>query len=131
MKRKFGIIGGGITGLTAAYRLIQAGHDVTIFEASDTLGGLAAGFDLAGHRVERAYHFLYKTDEYILALAEELGIADTLTYHKSSVSTYYADKLYPMVPGDALFFDAGAPHGPEELTERPMTYLSIIIYPRS
>ena len=34
-------------------------------------------------------------------------------------------------PGDALFFDAGAPHGPEELLERPMTYLSIIIYPRS
>ncbi len=32
---------------------------------------------------------------------------------------------------DALFFDAGAPHGPEELLERPMTYLSIIIYPRS
>jgi quercetin dioxygenase-like cupin family protein len=43
----------------------------------------------------------------------------------------HADKLYPMSAGDALFFDAGAPHGPEELLERPMTYLSIIIYPRS
>ena len=42
----------------------------------------------------------------------------------------HADKLYPMGPGDALFFDAGAPHGPEELLEQPMTYLSIIIYPR-
>ena len=105
MKRKFGIIGGGITGLTAAYRLVQAGHDVTIFEASDTPGGLAAGFELGGHRVERAYHFLYKTDEYILALAEELGIADALTYHKSSVSTYYGDKLYPMMsPVDLIKF---------------------------
>ena len=36
-----------------------------------------------------------------------------------------------MVPGDALFFDAAAPHGPEELVKQPMTYLSIIIYPRS
>ena len=43
----------------------------------------------------------------------------------------HADKLYPMSPGDALFFDAAAPHGPEELIDRPMTYLSIIIYPRS
>jgi len=104
-RRRFGIIGGGIAGLTAAYRLTQAGHDVTIFEASDTLGGLAAGFDLAGHRVERAYHFLYKTDEYILALAEELGISDTLTYHKSSVSTYFGDKLYPMMsPVDLIKF---------------------------
>ena len=30
----------------------------------------------------------------------------------------------------ALFFDASAPHGPEELTKLPMTYLSIIIYPK-
>jgi len=43
----------------------------------------------------------------------------------------HADKLYPMGPGDALFFDAAAPHGPEELVECPMTYLSIIVYPRS
>ena len=35
-----------------------------------------------------------------------------------------------MEPGDALFFDAAAPHGPEELIEAPMQYLSIIIYPR-
>ena len=38
------IIGGGLTGLTAAYRLRNKGHDVTIYEASDTIGGLAAGF---------------------------------------------------------------------------------------
>jgi hypothetical protein len=36
-----------------------------------------------------------------------------------------------LAPGDALFFDAAALHGPEELTKLPMTYLSIIIYPRS
>lgn len=102
----FAIIGGGLTGLTAAYRLRNKGHDVTIFEASDTVGGLAAGFELAGHRVEQAYHFLYKTDEYILALVDELGLTDALTYHKSSVSTYYNDKLYPMeTPIDLIRFD--------------------------
>lgn len=102
----FAIIGGGLTGLTAAYRLRNKGHDVTIYEASDTIGGLAAGFELAGHRVEQAYHFLYKTDEYILALVDELGLTDALTYHKSSVSTYYGDKLYPMeTPIDLIRFD--------------------------
>jgi len=95
-KKRIAIIGGGLTGITAAYRLTQQGHHVTIFEASDTLGGLAAGFELAGHRVEQAYHFLYKTDEHILALVDELGLSDRLTYHKSSVSTYYGGKLYPM-----------------------------------
>ncbi|GAB5458907.1 MAG: NAD(P)/FAD-dependent oxidoreductase [Henriciella sp.] len=103
---KVGIIGGGLTGLTSAYRLQQQGHEVTIFEASDTIGGLAAGFELAGHRVEHAYHFLYKTDEYILAMVEELGLTDTLTYHKSSVSTYYGDTLYPMeTPIDLIKFN--------------------------
>jgi transcriptional regulator with XRE-family HTH domain len=42
----------------------------------------------------------------------------------------HADRSYAMEPGDALFFDAAARHGPEELIEAPMTYLSIIIYPR-
>lgn len=104
-KPRIGIIGGGLTGLTAAYRLVQQGAEVTIFEASDSLGGLAAGCDLAGHKVERAYHFLYKTDEHILALTEELGFRDKLTYHKSSVSTYYDGTLYPMeTPVDLIRF---------------------------
>ena len=43
----------------------------------------------------------------------------------------YATAIEPnLVPGDALFFDAAARHGPEELVETPMQYLSIIIYSR-
>jgi transcriptional regulator with XRE-family HTH domain len=42
----------------------------------------------------------------------------------------HADGVYLLEPGDALFFDAAARHGPEELIEAPMQYLSIIIYPR-
>jgi mannose-6-phosphate isomerase-like protein (cupin superfamily) len=42
----------------------------------------------------------------------------------------HADRSYVMERGDALFFDAAARHGPEALIEKPMCYLSIIIYPR-
>jgi transcriptional regulator with XRE-family HTH domain len=42
----------------------------------------------------------------------------------------HADRTYLLEPGDALFFDAAARHGPEQLVEAPMEYLSIIIYPR-
>jgi len=42
----------------------------------------------------------------------------------------HADRSYVLEPGDALFFDAAGRHGPEELIKAPMTYLSIIIYPR-
>jgi transcriptional regulator with XRE-family HTH domain len=43
----------------------------------------------------------------------------------------HADRTYMLEPGDALFFDAASRHGPEELLEKPMQYLSIIIYPRA
>src|ERR1700737_2093799 len=42
----------------------------------------------------------------------------------------HADRSYVLEPGDSLFFDAAGRHGPEELIKAPMTYLSIIIYPR-
>ena len=42
----------------------------------------------------------------------------------------HGDRLHHMTPGDAMLFDSGAAHGPEELVSLPMRYLSIIIYPR-
>lgn len=47
-----------------------------------------------------------------------------------SVGYRHADKVYELHPGDTLFFDASAQHGPEELISVPMTYLSIIVYPK-
>ncbi len=46
------------------------------------------------------------------------------------VSYVHEERRYLLEPGDALFFDANALHGPEELLQLPMTYLSIIVYPR-
>ena len=42
----------------------------------------------------------------------------------------HADHLYPLTPGDSLFFDADAPHGPEELRKLPIRFLSVISYAR-
>lgn len=43
----------------------------------------------------------------------------------------HADRLFTMQPGDSLFFDADARHGPEELVKLPIRYLSIISYPQT
>ena len=42
----------------------------------------------------------------------------------------HGDTSHRLRPGDSLMFDSGALHGPETLVKRPMTYLSIIVYPR-
>lgn len=40
----------------------------------------------------------------------------------------HGDLLYPMRPGDSLFFDADTPHGPKELVNLPVRFLSVICY---
>lgn len=41
---KIAIIGAGLTGLTAGFRLSKQGHEVAVFEKEKTSGGLASGF---------------------------------------------------------------------------------------
>jgi transcriptional regulator with XRE-family HTH domain len=95
----------------------------------------------AGHRYELLGHSLsgdIVVEPYLITLSEDANPYTQFQHDgmefifmlSGRVIYRHADKLYPMGPGDALFFDAGAPHGPEELIDRPMTYLSIIIYPR-
>ncbi|MCP5082189.1 MAG: helix-turn-helix domain-containing protein [Alphaproteobacteria bacterium] len=48
---------------------------------------------------------------------------------KGDVTYRHADQTYRLKPGDSLFFDAEAVHGPEELNKLPAVYLSIIVSP--
>ncbi len=74
------IIGGGITGLTAAYELSKQGHTVTVFERESYLGGLAYGFKEKNWEwhLEGAYHHLFTNDEAIISLSHELDIGNKL-----------------------------------------------------
>ncbi|MEM9045880.1 MAG: XRE family transcriptional regulator [Pseudomonadota bacterium] len=47
---------------------------------------------------------------------------------EGEVSYRHGKQLFRMRPGDSLYFDADAPHGPEELHELPIRYLSVISY---
>jgi mannose-6-phosphate isomerase-like protein (cupin superfamily) len=87
------------------------------------------GHSLAGDIVVEPYLIRLSADASTYTQFQHDGVE--FIYMLSGKVIYrHADKLYPLAPGDSLFFDAGALHGPEELITTPMTYLSIIVYPR-
>ena len=91
-----GVVGGGIAGLAAAYRLRQRGYDVHVFEASDRIGGLAAVYETAGDDVETFYHHLSKTERTIIDLLEELGLGDRLEWPIGKNAYYVDGVVHPM-----------------------------------
>ncbi|MDP2949029.1 MAG: NAD(P)/FAD-dependent oxidoreductase [Chloroflexota bacterium] len=104
-QRRVGIIGGGVAGLAAAYRLCQRGFQVHLLEAGPTLGGLVGTFEIGGGRIEQFYHHIFSTDTTIAALIQELGLADRLVWHESKVGIFYDGRIYDFVtPLDLLRF---------------------------
>ena len=102
---KIGVIGGGLTGLTAAYELAKEGHEVVLFEREAYLGGQASTFEVAGARLERYYHHIFTGDKDIIALIEELGLTGRMLWLSSRVGFFYEGQIYDFVtPLDLLRF---------------------------
>jgi transcriptional regulator with XRE-family HTH domain len=59
------------------------------------------------------------------------GGIETIYMLEGEVEYRHGDHVYPLQPGDTLFFDADSPHGPETLNKLPARYLSIISYPQN
>lgn len=100
------LVGGGFTGLTAAYELSKdPAFSVQLVESGDQLGGLAGGFPLLGTSLEKTYHHLFLTDTAIRNLVDEIGLTDQLLWCDSSMGLYLGGRTYPfMSPLDLLRF---------------------------
>ncbi|WP_327089382.1 NAD(P)/FAD-dependent oxidoreductase [Nonomuraea sp. NBC_01738] len=104
---RVGVIGAGATGLTAAYDLANAGHEVVVLEAADELGGLAGSLQVGGTALERFYHHLFGTDRAVIELIGELGLADRLRFHATTTGIYHGGRLHDFsTPADMLRFGA-------------------------
>ncbi len=103
---RIAVIGAGVCGLVAAYRLAQAGHAADVYERWPGLGGQAATLDVGGgHRLERYYHHLFTTDRHIAALYDELGMPDEIEWRPSSVAMFAHGRQWPFTtPLDLLRF---------------------------
>ncbi len=94
---RIAILGAGFGGLSAAYDLVRQGHQVTIYEASGQVGGLAGGFKEPhwDWTVEQYYHHWFASDRHILGLIDELGWTDQVLFPRPYTVMYYNGRFYP------------------------------------
>ena len=126
--------------VTSFFRKYEEQRDATLVRGGDGLmierRGTRSGhqYRLLGHSVGKRV----AVEPYLVTLTEESEVFP-LFQHPGSEFVYilegeviyrHADKTYHLKPGDSLFFDADAPHGPEEILSLPIRLLSVIAQPR-
>jgi protoporphyrinogen oxidase len=95
--KSIAILGAGFGGLSAAYDLILQGNQVTIYEASNHVGGLAAGFKEPhwDWSVEKFYHHWFASDQHMLRLINELGWSNRVLFPRPYTVMYHEGHFYP------------------------------------
>jgi transcriptional regulator with XRE-family HTH domain len=110
---------------------VKAGQGLRIERRGTKAGHLydLLGHSLAGEIGVEPFLITLKQDAQPYTNFRHAGV-EFIYMLAGKVRYRHSDRTYLLEPGDALFFDAAARHGPEELIKSPMEYLSIIIYPR-
>jgi transcriptional regulator with XRE-family HTH domain len=127
--------------VTAFFRKFEEQRDATYVRAGQGLVIERRG-TRAGHQYHLLGHSIGKSlvvEPYLVVLTETSDVFPIFQHSgqefvyilQGEVLYRHGDKLYPMSAGDSLFFDADAPHGPEELTKLPIHLLSVIVYSRN
>lgn len=93
-KKTIAIFGGGISGLTASYELALLGHNVSLYESSDSFGGLAKSKYSEGRYTERSWRGYGSIYINLNDIFDQLGIMDNLK-----------DKIWMFPKDDGTFSD--------------------------
>jgi transcriptional regulator with XRE-family HTH domain len=126
--------------VTAFFRRFEEERDATFVRAGEGLKIERRG-TRAGHQYELLGHSTGKrivVEPYLITLTEESEVFPLFQHSgvefiymlEGEVGYRHSDRTYVLRPGDSLYFDADAPHGPEELRELPIRFISVITYPR-
>ncbi len=123
--------------VTALFRGYEEQRDVTVIKAGEGLPierrGSGAGheYQLLGHTIGKPYTI----EPYLITLSDISEVFPVFQHSgteliymlEGRVNYRHGDKNHLLEPGDSMFFDAEASHGPDEILELPCRYLSIIV----
>lgn len=126
--------------VTALFRSFEETHEASFVKAGQGLTierrGTRAGhqYQLLGH----APHGSLTVEPYLITLTEQSDVFPIFQHDglefihmlEGEVVYRHGTRTYSLKPGDSLFFDSAAPHGPEELVKLPIRFLSVICYTR-
>jgi protoporphyrinogen/coproporphyrinogen III oxidase len=93
---KAAVVGAGLSGLTAAYRLQQHGWQVTVLEATDRVGGRVQTEELGGYLLDTGATGLAESYESYFALAGDLGIRDQIVPASTHIGIYRDGRLHTL-----------------------------------
>jgi transcriptional regulator with XRE-family HTH domain len=123
--------------VTSLFRGYEEQRDVTMIKAGEGLvierRGSGAGhqYQLLGHTIGKPYSI----EPYVISISDMSEVfpvfqhagTELIYMLEGKVAYRHANKTYELEPGDSLFFDAEASHGPEEILALPCRYLSFIV----
>ena len=123
--------------VTSLFRGYEEQRDVTNIKAGEGLPierrGSHAGhqYQLLGHTIGKPYTI----EPYLITISDKSEVFPVFQHAgtefiymlEGRVTYRHANKTYTLEPGDSLFFDAEASHGPDQILELPCRYLSIIV----
>lgn len=122
--------------VTALFREFEEQRDATFVKAGQGLAierrGTRAGhqYQLLGHSVHsdvsvEPYLITLEKDSEVFPIFQHTGV-EFIYVLQGSMVYRHMNATYTLTPGDSLFFDSDAPHGPEELVDLPVRFLSVI-----
>lgn len=93
-QQHWGIVGGGMLGLTLAHLLRRRGATVTIIERAHHLGGLASAWSLADVTWDRFYHVILPTDKRLRSLLRELDLEQEIRWVETRTGCYADGRVH-------------------------------------
>jgi len=126
--------------VTSFFRKYEEQRDCTFVRAGEGLVIERRG-TRAGHQYRLLGHTIGKrvfVEPYLISLTEGSEVLPLFQHPavefiymlEGEVVYRHANQTYRLRPGDSLFFDADAPHGPDELIALPIRFLCVIVTPR-